>query len=548
VNAIEPDRRDLDIYDRHQEIPDDEKRDILDQIEKSVSASSVTDIATAKPRKKGFIFPLIVNLTAAVILAVVVFGALSIFEVRRERLNLETREVASAEGKILDEFKREAEEKLQEKDVAILRVLKQLGSLERERSQLSRIMELRIQEKEREMRRELDAELENRRESLQREGLSAADIERQLLALETEKKRQIFEELQAFQAEVDSLTRQKEQKLLKEKEAARLSLEQATLEREKLLMSTQQEEIELLDRIRPEEGGIAGAVSVQDRLSEREALSVQERLLIDQIVSSYMVIAAKLANKRYQEASAELTALETIFMDEEVSGLPAVQRRKESDLRIIGAFRSLIAQPTATGPMEKPGGPSDDEILIEDLRRELREKEGEIEQLSALAERERGEIVDMQELAAEARDSAYQDVLKTIARFEAVDSEEELEILRRDLGFQAAEPLYDTLLAALQNLATTSLASQQAAGVSYRILGTVTLVGRDSITILPIANLPLRAGARIEVRRFLDTGESIRVAVGTLTDVKGERLVARIDREEAEGGVAVTDKVYCIVE
>ena len=198
--------------------------------------------------------------------------------------------------------------------------------------------------------------------------------------------------------------------------------------------------------------------------------------------------------------------------------------------------------------MEKPGGPSDDEILIEDLRRELREKEGEIEQLSALAERERGEIVDMQELAAEARDSAYQDVLKTIARFEAVDSEEELEILRRDLGFQAAEPLYDTLLAALQNLATTSLASQQAAGVSYRILGTVTLVGRDSITILPIANLPLRVGARIEVRRFLDTGESIRVAVGTLTDVQGEKLVARIDREEAEGGVAVTDKVYCIVE
>jgi hypothetical protein len=545
---MEPDRRDLDIYDREQDIPENEKIQILDQIEKSISQSTVTTLSAVKPNKRSFVFPLIVNLTAVVVLIVVVLGALRIFEVRRERLNLETREVASAEGKILDEFKREAEAKLKEKDAAILRVLKQLGSLERERSQLSRIMELRIQEKEREMRREMEAELQNRRESLQGEGVAAAEIARRLLALETEKKRQIFEELQAFQSEIDSLTRQKEQQLLREKEAARLSLEQATLEREELLVSAQQEEMELLDRIRPEGSSTVFSTSVQAGLRERESLTVQERLVIDQIVSSYMAITAKVVGKRYDEASVELRGLEAIFLDETVSGLPAVQRRKASDLRIIGALQGLIAQATVTTPGQAPPDRSVDTALIEDLRKELREKDGQIDQLKAQAEQEPAEIIDTELLVAEARKSAYQDVLRTITRFEAVSSEEELEDLNRELGSEAAEPLFDTLLLALQSLTIETLASQQATAVSYRILGTVTLVGRDSITILPIANLSLRVGAQIEVRRLVETGEASRVAVGTITDVKGEKLVARIDRVAAEGGVAVTDKVYLVVD
>jgi hypothetical protein len=547
VSSIEPDRRDLDIYDREQDIPEIEKSQILDQIDKSISESAVSSAPPVNPKKKGFVFPLIVNLAAMTLLIAVVFAALRVFEVRRERLNLETREVASAEGKILDEFKREAEERLREKDAAILRVLKQLGSLERERSQLSRIMELRIQEKEREMRRVLEAELLNRRESLRRDGLEAAEIERRLLALETEKKRQIFEELQAFQAEINSLTRRREQQLLREKEAARLSLEQATLEREELLISTQQEEMKLIEQIRPE-GRIAVPVSAQDQWSDREALTVQERLVIDQIVSSYTVIAARVAGKRYEEALEELNGLEAIFVDDKVSGLPAVERRKSSDLRIIRAFRGLIAQATAAIPAEAPPADTTDAALIEDLRRELQEKDSRIAELEARPQSEPVETVDMERLVAEARSYVYGDVLRTVARFQAVSSEEELEALSRELGSEAGQPQYESLLAALQNLTTESLATQEPQAGSYRILGTVTLVGRNSITVLPIANMTLRVGTRIEVRRLADTGEASRIAVGTLTDVQGEKLVARIDGEQMQGGVKVTDKVYIIVD
>jgi len=547
VTVIEPDRRDLDIRDREQEIPDDEKKQILDQIEKSISESVVPVALQAKPKKKGLLFPCIVNLAALIVLVAAVFTAFRVFEVRREKLDLETRTVASAEGKILDEFKREAEEKLKEKDTAILRVLKQLGSLERERSQLSRIMELRIQEKEREMRRELEAELQRRKEDLRQNGVAAAEIERQLLALETEKKRQIFGELKAFQDEIDSLTRRKEQELLREKEMARRSLELATLEREELMFTTQKQEIELLDRIRPEETGIAISLAAQDRFTERETLSVQERLVVDQIVSSYIEIAAKLAGKRYEQASAELTELEAIFLDQRVSGLPAIERRKAADLKIITAFRSLIAEATVVGRREEPSG--SDTAVIEDLRLELQEKEREIERLGVIASAEPVQAVDPQTVAAQARRSAYQDVLRTIARFEAVKTEEELNVLRRELRSEAVEDsLYNTFVAALQGLTVESVLSAEKESLSYRILGTVTLVGTDSITILPIVNLPVRVGERIEVRRILDSGESSRVARGTLTDVQGEKLVARIDRMEVQGGVSVTDKVYLIVD
>jgi hypothetical protein len=313
-------------------------------------------------------------------------------------------------------------------------------------------------------------------------------------------------------------------------------------------MSTQQEEMELLDRIRPEGGTTVFPTSAQVQLSDRESLTVEERLMIDQIASSYIAIASKLAGKRYDEAAAELRGLEAIFLDENVSGLPAVQRRRASDLRIIGAFRGLIAEATATDPVEALREPSIDAALIEDLRQELREKEREIGQLEAEVERESVEIIDTEKLAAEARKSAYQDVLRTIARFEAVSSAEQLEALDRELGEEAAEPLYTSLLAALQSMTAETLTTRQAAPLSYRILGTVTLVGRNSITILPIANLSLRVGARIEVRRLAETGEASRVAVGTLTEVQGDKLVARIDSLDAEGGAAVTDKVYLVVE
>ena len=89
--AIEADRRDLDIHDREQEIPEEEKRQILDQIEKSISESGLPAASGIQPQKKGFVFPLIVNLSALILLIAAVFGAVRMFEVRREKLNLEIR-------------------------------------------------------------------------------------------------------------------------------------------------------------------------------------------------------------------------------------------------------------------------------------------------------------------------------------------------------------------------------------------------------------------------------------------------------------------------
>jgi hypothetical protein len=457
--VLEPDRRDIDISDPEQGISEEERKQILDQLERSIGEAAVPESTGLQPAKRGFEFPLFVNLAAAVVLLAVVFGAVRVFEVRREKLNLETREVASSEGKILDEFKREAEAKLKEKDAAIVRVLKQLSSLEGERSQLSRIMELRIQERERQMRVALEEELHALRQSLIQNGASATEADRQISLFEARRNQEIREELEEFQQQIDAVARQKEQELLREKAAAKASLEQATVEREELLVSTEEQQVGLLERIRPERS--------------------------------------------------------------EQPGLP-------------------------TGTAETGMSASMDD-LVEELRRELREKEGEIESLKKQA----GPVeeVDIEQIASRARRSAYEEVLATISRFETAQSEEELGALGSELASDMEEePLRRALVAALQSLSADFFRLGEEANLSFRILGTVTLVGADSVTVLPMVDLPVSPGARIEIRRILPSGEALRVARGTLTEVRGGKLVARIEQLEPGEAVAVTDKVYLIVD
>ena len=216
-------------------ITEEEKRQILDQIRQVAEDNQASAPAEIRPSRKVWLFPLAVNLVVLAVNAVAISGSFLLFHMRQVKLEQEASRYNSVEGEILEEYKRETTKRLEEKDAAILNMLDQLGALERERRQLADLMEIRIQQKEEQLRRGLDAELAERRQALLNDGVQADQAARELDEYRAGKQRQIDEELRAYQEEAERVNREKTARLLQEKEIARQALEQATLEREKVL-------------------------------------------------------------------------------------------------------------------------------------------------------------------------------------------------------------------------------------------------------------------------------------------------------------------------
>ena len=144
--------------DKHRDYPDfsngddeisvEEQNEILRQIDKEIAALQLSDSSSQydfNPLKKGYFFPIIVNILALFAIAVVVFLSMVFFGVRHENMILEASTYFSAEGKIIEQFKKATEEKLRKKDVQIFRIQKQLEKLDRERTVLISNMETAIQ-------------------------------------------------------------------------------------------------------------------------------------------------------------------------------------------------------------------------------------------------------------------------------------------------------------------------------------------------------------------------------------------------------------------
>jgi hypothetical protein len=224
-----------DYFKDEDAITEEEKRQILDQIRQIAADNQDAAPADARPPRKGHFFPLMVNLVVLAVTAVAICGSILLFHMRRERLEAEASRYNSMEGEILEEYKRETGKRLQEKDAAILNILNQLGALERERRQLADLMEIRLRQKERELRVSLDAELAERRRALLDEGIRTDQVDQKLREYETGKQRQIEAELRTYREETQRVTEEKTARLLREREIARQALEQTTLEREEYL-------------------------------------------------------------------------------------------------------------------------------------------------------------------------------------------------------------------------------------------------------------------------------------------------------------------------
>ncbi|HVP17837.1 MAG TPA: hypothetical protein VMU36_02510 [Spirochaetia bacterium] len=340
------DGRDEFSFDPGSGISREDQKDILKEIENVGTQNRIAvrpEAFAVKAAKRGILFPVLVNLAAIVALA----GGLGFlyFYFQRGETQLAQSETATitAEGKLIEEVKKESEARLQEKNQQINQIQDRLAAIDRQRQDLQSNMDAKVRERENQLRTALTAELDAEKARLQNQGLSEQEINRRLSALETRKNAESASQLAAFRAQAEA-DRQKSDENLKSLRAEfNANLAQANQERLQVVSESKKREADLQAQLeqKTKEAETAQARSEQ-ALTALQSQKQQEDLVSGQLVGLYSVVKENISGKDYPKALTSLQAIRDYVSRPDIAVLPAVQQRRDVDLFVVDSLSSFV--------------------------------------------------------------------------------------------------------------------------------------------------------------------------------------------------------------
>lgn len=341
---------DLENTPGHDKLEEQERVEILEEIDKVVDTNRLPisdDMEKLKPTRKGLAFPLLINIFAIAAVLTTIYFSNRMFQQKQENLSLENASYQSAEGKLLEELKRESEEKLNQKDEEIGAIQDELAELDRQSRELAETMDQQIADRETELRLALEEELERERRNLQSQGKTEADIEEELQRIEQERTTEYEAELTAFKNETEQAIAEKEEELTRAKQLNEELLAEVNSEKDRIANETRARESELTAQFEEEKAALAEeAATAAEQLEQLTKKQAQESLMIDQINGSYDNIFSLINNGNYEEALTAISALKQLIENPDVVTLPAVKDRNETDNNMLEMLREKIEEQT----------------------------------------------------------------------------------------------------------------------------------------------------------------------------------------------------------
>jgi hypothetical protein len=623
------------------EVSQDEREQILGQIDKvieSVRRPLGDELSNVRPRKRGGLFPSIVNAAAAALVVAGGFLLAGFFKVRNESITLRSAGFVSAEGGLFKTLRQESEGLIREKEAEIVSIEQRLELMDKQTAELEARLESDLKFREEELRRRVEAELAVERERLRASGTSGSAIEQRLRDFERQREAEMQSELVRFREELELALREKEQELSDSRGELRTQFQR---EREALRQE---------------------ASAAEQRLAILQDARQQEQLLEDQLDSYYREALDSLERGDLAAAGEALSRLKRLVDSPAMSRVPALLERRSLNRALVEALdellglRSVPPSPASAEPPASPaaadgqaasamppGGASAQAEEIEALRREIDTLEKTIEGLRTAARqrsvaasastREQIATLELQvarlsaDLRVTAEDKArlerwqsnvdalsgrYGEVRPRVRRYitqggedglrEAqrllaltlrdpaataifpgmADSLDEIDrslaaakqysgemrgreaalmdILRylnylsRGTGGREAEaqvmakaredPLYRAVIRELQILRAGASGAGEMVS-PYLLLGTVVSVSGSQIVIEPLGGQQAAIGATVQVRRSDALEQETLIARGTVQQVRGGKVYARIEAILAAGQVSQNrDLVY----
>ncbi len=343
---VEPGSEDEFVLDEQSGISKEDQQEILEEIEKVSEESRISvtpETMVIKAAKRGFVFPLLVNIFSIVLLAGGGFTLYYFFQRGETVLMEEGSAIASAEGKLIEELKKESEAALQAKNREINQIQSQLEDIDKRRLELQANMDEKIAARETELRGALDAELAAEREQLRQQGISEADITSRLNALETEKTAAVQQELDSFKRQAEEERLQGEEKLIALQNEYQQNLAQAEVDRQRVREAAAAREAELRSQFdaRTEELEQA-TLEAREELNQLAAQQEKQTLAAGQLTGFYSRVKGDIQEGDFDGALENLDAIKEYLDDPSVATLPNMLQRREIELFVVDSISSLV--------------------------------------------------------------------------------------------------------------------------------------------------------------------------------------------------------------
>ncbi|MBN2553441.1 MAG: hypothetical protein JXB06_11765 [Spirochaetales bacterium] len=334
------------VMDESSGISKEDQQEIVREIEKVSAESRITvtpETMAVRAVKKGFVFPLLVNILFVLLLAGGGYALYYLFQRGESVLMEEGAALSSAEGRLIEELKKESEAALAAKNREINEILAQLQNIDKRRQELQAGMEDKIAAREAELRSVLEAELAAERERLRQQGVSEADISDRLQAMESEKGAQFQTELAAFKEQAEAERLRQEESLRALQEEYQQNLAQAEADRQRVREEAEAREAELRTQLEARTRQLEQATAeAREELSRLAAQQEKQALAAGQLTGFYSRVKRDLEAGNLDGALQDLDAIRRYLDDPSVATLPNIMQRREIELFVVDSISSQV--------------------------------------------------------------------------------------------------------------------------------------------------------------------------------------------------------------
>lgn len=327
---------------------EEEKLEIRAQIDEISGKNRLTiteELFKITPSKKGGTLPLVINILGIIAIVTSFYFTNSYFQEQEQAMAMEESAYESTEGSVIEELKRQAKEKLNQKQLEITQIQEELSKLDRESNSLRENMDNQIKDKELELRLEMESALAKERERLQSQNISTVELEKQLNEFQTNRENIFKADIEKYKNESALAIKEKETELARAKQIATDILDQANRDKETIETETLKRESELTKQFEEEKEALSKesseATKKLQKLSEQQK---NEQLIQDQLTSSYNSIIESIKALNYTEAQINIDSARTLLQDPNILRLPSISKKMDVELYFLNSMEKEIQQ------------------------------------------------------------------------------------------------------------------------------------------------------------------------------------------------------------
>lgn len=322
----------------------EERTQILSEIDSVMEKNRIQVNAQTfvlKSRKKGWVFPLWVNLGSLLLLVLSFFILRNLFGAPTELDKSDPQALLLTEARLLEEVRKESELLVNQKNQELEEVRLQLKEIEDQKQEIQSRYELDLETLRSRLFTELELALEQEKERLRAQGFAEEEIERRLEVFRKQKEEEVENIIESERKALE------EEKIRKEAELNQLyskfSEELQSLEREKTeLEESYNQQLNRLRQEMEERQNVTELELTQAQKDLADLAENQERLnrLKTQISGFYASVQNSLESHNYQEAINTLNLFKSFILEGSYQSVPEMAENEVQDLFLIDSLRA----------------------------------------------------------------------------------------------------------------------------------------------------------------------------------------------------------------